>query len=101
VGALNTLPLIAVKATFYAAPLILVLWIGRRRVNATDAGLLLAAGFAAATGLALYGLDWPDAWRYGSLVGTASYALLIAGFAVIGWTLGSAIVRSGKRRNNK
>lgn len=94
-GAAMVLGYFLVMAFVYSAPVILVLWLVRRRVKRTAAGALIAAAFTAATMYSLWRFDGFDVWRHGWP--SASYMLQtyvpwLAPYGLVGWFTGARIV---------
>lgn len=98
-GAAMVLEYLLVMAFVYSAPVMLILWLVRRRINRRTGGALVAVAFAAATMYSLWRFDWFDVWRHG--VPSAGFMLrtylpwLIA-YGLVGWFVGGRIV--GRRR---
>ena len=87
-----------VTTVFYAAPVILLVLIFRRRLYPWAASSLLALASTGATGFTLWRMEWFDVWRQGvppvTFILTA-YGPKLAVFAVLGWFAGSLIARRG------
>ena len=75
-------------------PVILVLVVGRRKVNVTAGCTALAISFACASAYMLWRLEWFDVWRHGILPVSriVIYGCYAAAYGVIGWYLAKAIV---------
>ena len=84
-----------VTACAFSVPVILVLLIGRPRLNGKLGRLLLATSFASATGYMLWRLDWFDVWRHGTpaLSQVFIYASYMAAYGAIGWFIAGKIDR--------
>jgi hypothetical protein len=80
-------------ALVFSAPLILLVLAGRRRLPPQLSRSLIAAGFGAATAYMLWRMEWYDVWRHGIPPANLLliYAVYIAGFAAVGWFLGTRI----------
>jgi hypothetical protein len=86
-------------AFIYSAPVIVLVFLTRRRIHRRMASGLLALAFTIATAFSLWRMEWFDVWRHG--VPTVSYMLAAYGpwltlFASLGWLVGSLIVRTSK-----
>jgi hypothetical protein len=86
-----------VTGALYSSPLMLLLWLRRDRIGRTNAALILATGFAAATAFSLWRMEWFDVWRHGIGARSLSYVVTSYGppiviFAMIGAALGAMIV---------
>src|SRR5690349_11650713 len=89
-----------VAATVLNAPIMLGLFLVRKRVARSFCAIALAIGFALAAGLVVYELDWSDVFRHrmpplGVLV--RNYAVLVAGSALTGGLIGWQFPRSSRR----
>jgi hypothetical protein len=83
-----------VNALLLNAPVVLVLWLARRRITPRPARVLLASGFAAATFYMLYRIEWFDVWRHGmpSLTYLASgYLPWVALAGAAGWAIAARV----------
>jgi hypothetical protein len=85
-----------VTGALYNAPLMLMMWLGRRRLAPAGAALILAAGFASATAFSLWRMEWFDIWRHGFaarpfLYVVTSYGPPIVILAMVGAALGATI----------
>jgi hypothetical protein len=99
-------PLLGVTYIFtfsllYALPLVVAVWLARRRVAPTLAKGLLAFGFGAATAYVLIDMEYHDLWRHG--LPPVSYLLslylpymLLCGAG--GWLLGAMLLRPAHRQ---
>jgi hypothetical protein len=88
-----------VFAVAVSAPILVVVWLGRRRLRPLVARLLVACSFAAAASYMLWRMEWFDVWRYGAPpIGyvLAGYAPWVIAFAGVGWALGALLSR-GRR----
>ena len=66
-----------------SAPVILVLLVGRQRLNRTVGCALLAVSFAAATSYKIWQFEWFDVWRHGTP--GASLLIIYACYAAAVW----------------
>jgi H+/Cl- antiporter ClcA len=88
--------LVFVLATcvLWGAPIIVGLFVLRRRISRPVGCALLAAAFASVTTYTLWRIEWFDVWRHG--VPPLSYLLIYAVygsvFGAIGWFLARAIL---------
>jgi hypothetical protein len=84
---------IFVLAFVYSAPLLVIVWLSRRRITRHTAAVLVAISFVTASGFVLRRMDWFDVFRHGMpslrwmLV---TYGPLLAAYGVIGWLIGWA-----------
>jgi hypothetical protein len=89
-----------ITALVYNAPLILVVRITRDRIGPRASRILIATGFAAATGYTLWRVEWYDVWRHGM---PSAYYLLsvyvpfLSGYAAVGWLFGTLVAPASSR----
>ena len=94
---LDAVAYFALTSGIYTSPLIIALWLFRRRVSRVTAALSLGSGFGIAMAFSLWRIEWFDVWRHG--VPSASYLAmnygpLIVIAATVGALLGGALSRS-------
>ena len=76
------------------APLILLVLLGRRRLDRRVPRVVLACGFGAATAYSIWRMEWFDVWRPGvpplgyMVQAFGPYTLAVA---VVGWFIGSLL----------
>jgi hypothetical protein len=84
-----------------SSPVIVLLLIGRHRLNRTVGCALLALSFAAATSYKIWQFEWSDVWRHGTPGASLLfiYGCYAAAYGLIGWFLATAILRASHRQS--
>jgi hypothetical protein len=83
-----------------SAPVILVLLVGRQRLNRTVGCALLAVSFAAATSYKIWQFEWFDVWRHGTPGASLLiiYACYAAAYGLVGWFIARSILPRSRRK---
>lgn len=85
-----------VWAFAYSTPVLLLVWLVRRRITPAISGVVSGMAFAAATAFTLYRIEWFDMWRHGvpSARYLSGYLPWIGSYALVGWFTGFMVGRS-------
>ena len=75
------------------APILLMLFMLRRRIPRVALRMIVCVGFAAVGGYMLWRMEWFDVWRHGvpSAAYLVNYVYSIGALAAIGWLVGSSM----------
>ena len=93
-GPLPILTYLLVVALVFNTPLVILCLLGRRWLAPLVVRMLIAIGFAAASGYVIWRMEWFDVWRHGMPSAAyllTAYAPYVAVYAGIGWFIGSRI----------